>query len=308
MKIGFVIVLAPMGNAPRYEGIRQMAQLAEQRGFDSIWLYDHLLYRYPKLPTIGIWECWSMLAALAQATERVELGTLVVCNSFRNPAILAKMAETVDEISNGRLILGLGAGWNKPEYDAFGMPFGRIRDRFEEAVQIVRPLLREGRTSFHGKYYAVDDCEITPRGPRAGGIPILVGASGPRMMALTARYADMWNTAYMGSAATFEPHLERFRTACKKVGRDPGSVGITALANVWFRELGDGPPPPGDPALDNTHIDKTCLVGGAQEMINELQRYESLGTSHLMFHCWPYTPAALEALGDVVSRYRAERV
>ena len=109
-------------------------------------------------------------------TERVEIGTLVVCNSFRNPALLAKMAETVDEISGGRLILGIGAGWNKPEYDAFGFPFHRIRDRFEEAAQIIKPLLVDRQASFAGDYYQLKDCEITPRGPREGGVPVMIGA------------------------------------------------------------------------------------------------------------------------------------
>src|SRR5215469_4876315 len=128
-----------------YETIRAVAQQAEADGFDSIWLADHLLYRDPGAPTRGIWECWTMLAALAEATQRVELGTLVLCNAFRHPAILAKMATTLDEVSHGRLILGLGAGWNEPEYRAFGLPFDHRVDRFEEALQIIRPLLQDGQ-------------------------------------------------------------------------------------------------------------------------------------------------------------------
>jgi alkanesulfonate monooxygenase SsuD/methylene tetrahydromethanopterin reductase-like flavin-dependent oxidoreductase (luciferase family) len=181
MKIGFNIPLTEYtgGKIPDYDSIRSMAIEAESSGFDSIWLYDHLLYRFGGESTLGIWECWSVLSALAEATQQVELGTLVACNSFRNPALLAKMAETVDEISKGRLILGIGAGWNKPEYDAFGIPFDNIRSRFEEAVQIIKPLLKQRKASFTGKYYQIENCEITPAGPRSEGVPLMIGAFAP---------------------------------------------------------------------------------------------------------------------------------
>src|SRR5512139_317287 len=165
MKIGLALIIAEREELKRaftYRETRDIAQRAEENGFDSIWLYDHLLYRPEGKPTIGIWECWTFLSALAEATQRVELGTLVACNSFRNPAQLAKMAITLDEVSQGRLILGIGAGWNKPEYDAFGYPYDHRVDRFEEALQIIRPLLKEDRVDFEGKYYQARDCEIKP--------------------------------------------------------------------------------------------------------------------------------------------------
>src|SRR5207244_12084002 len=118
---------------------------------------------------------WTRPAALAEATHRVEIGTLVTCNSFRNPAILAKMATTVDEISHGRLILGVGAGWNEPEYQAFGLPHDHRVDRFEEALQIIKPLLRDGQVDFKGRYYQAPDCEIVSRGRRSDGPPLMVG-------------------------------------------------------------------------------------------------------------------------------------
>ena len=180
MKIGLVVFLANdrenYSKRP-YDAIRTVARQAESDGFDSIWLPDHFLYRNPGEPTRGIWECWTMLAALAEATERVEIGTLVTCNSFRNPAILTKMATTVDEVSHGRLILGVGAGWNEPEYQAFGLPFDHRVDRFEEALQILKPLLREGHVDFAGRYYQARNCDIVPRGPRPAPCPRLSGAS-----------------------------------------------------------------------------------------------------------------------------------
>jgi probable F420-dependent oxidoreductase len=311
MKIGFTVLLADYagdGNAPRYTDIRSMARRAEAANFDSIWLYDHLLYRWPEQPTLGIWECWSILSALAEATERVEIGTLVLCNSFRNPALVAKMAETVDEISSGRLILGIGAGWNKPEYDAFGFPFDRIRARFQEAIQIIKPLLRERKTSFNGSYYQVENCEINPPGPRANGIPIMIGAFGPRMLRVAAEHADIWNYAYTGEADTFAPVVKRFHEACRETGRDPGSVELSALANVVFAELGGEPPPAfdaGDIELPESATSMPALRGSTEEMVAELKKYEKLGTSHLIFHAYPYSEAALDALARVVAKYRA---
>src|SRR5690349_20950243 len=189
VKIGLMVFLAndrEHNNKRSYDSIRAVSQQAEADGFDSIWLADHLLYRNPGEPTRGIWECWTMLAALAEATQRVEIGSLVVCNSFRNPAILAKMATTADEVSGGRLIVGVGAGWNEPEYEAFGLPFDHRVDRFEEALQILKPLLRNGHVDFAGQYYQARNCEIVPRGPRPEGPPLMVGSEGgPRMLKLT---------------------------------------------------------------------------------------------------------------------------
>jgi alkanesulfonate monooxygenase SsuD/methylene tetrahydromethanopterin reductase-like flavin-dependent oxidoreductase (luciferase family) len=310
VKIGIAVMLVNVegGETPHFDSISSTARLAEQEGFDSIWLYDHLLYRFGNGPTMGIWECWSMLSALAAVTERVELGTLVICNSFRNPALLAKMAETVDEISNGRLILGIGAGWNKPEYDAFGYPFSEIRHRFEEAAQIIEPLLKERRLDgFDGKYYRVDDCEIVPRGPREAGVPLLIGAMGPRMMRLAARHATIWNAAYTGNADTFAYHIDRFRDACRSEGRDPDSIEFSALANVAFEDIGGVLPAPieDDLALPDSALNQPCLTGSEEEMALELKKYEALGTSHLMFQISPDTQEAVRRLADVVKRYRS---
>jgi probable F420-dependent oxidoreductase len=298
MKIGFVIMLVEIAGIKRalhFKEILRLAKKAEQAGLDSVWLYDHLLYRQDG-QTTGIWENWSMLSALAASTKRVELGTLVSCNSFRNPALLAKMAHTVDEISGGRLILGLGAGWNEPEYRAFGMPFDHRVSRLEEALQVVQPLLKQGKVDFHGKYYQAEDCEIRPRGPRPAGPPLMVGGGEPRMLKLVAQYADLWNVAYMGAPETFLPWREKIHAACREVGRDPATLGLTVLAALHFPDLYPAEP----------HFDVAPLTGDAGQLAAALQGYEELGVEHLIFHVMPANPRGLARLAEAVKIYRAK--
>src|SRR5438128_6252148 len=169
-----------------------MAQTAEQVGFDSLWVGDHLLYRRPD-GNVGPWEVWTSLAALAEATKQVEIGPLVASTSFHSPPMLAKMAATVDEISGGRLILGLGAGWNEPDYTAYGFPYDHRVSRFEEAFTVIRTLLRDGHADFAGTYYRVEDCVLDPGPARPGGPPLMLGSIGPRMMRIGLPHVDAWN-------------------------------------------------------------------------------------------------------------------
>lgn len=300
MKIGAVILLMELSGLERaltWNEIRWTGRHCEELGFDSIWIYDHLLYRSPKGKTTGIWEGWSMLSALAACTEKVELGTLVACNSFRNPALLAKMAHTVDEISGGRLILGVGAGWNQPEYEAFGYPFDHRVDRFEEALQILRPLLKEGRVNFEGKYYSARDCEIAPKSPRPGGPPLMIGGGKPRMLRLTAQYADLWNVGYMSIPRSIEKELKALHKACKEVGRDPASLQQTYMVSLaWPDLLGWEKPKK-----------RGWLSGTAEELAAVLAEYEARGADHLMFHIKPSTPEGYERLARAVELYRRQR-
>src|SRR6188508_305809 len=231
-KIG--LQLPEAERAVRWSELRQMAQLAEQIGFDSLWVGDHLLYR-DEDGVRGPWEAWTQLAALAAVTERMELGPLVAATSFHNPAMIAKKAATIDEISGGRLILGLGAGWNEPEYRAFGFPFDHRVDRFGEAFTIIRTLLREGRIDFDGRYYQARDCELLPRGPRVSGPPLMIGSNGPRMLELTLPYVDAWNAwfAWFGNdPEKLRPMLAGVDETCQKVGRDPAEVQRTVAVLV----------------------------------------------------------------------------
>ncbi len=225
-KIGLYLPMAEheLGDrTPRWTDILAIARRAEELGFDSVFIADHLIYHFEGQETYGIWEGMSLLAALAGATERIELGTGVLCTGFRNPALLAKMAETIDEISAGRLIFGIGAGWHDPEYVAFGYPTDHKFSRFQEALQVIHPLLKTGKVDFHGEYYEANDADLMPRGPRPEGPPIMIAATGDRMLDLTARYADLWNGWVVpGRNAEL---LGRLDAACVAAGRDPATLG-----------------------------------------------------------------------------------
>lgn len=246
MRVSFVVMLSDRrevgpGSAPRYSEIRARALAAEANGWDGIWLYDHLLYRDDE-STLGIWGCWTMLAALAEATTTVGIGALVVCTQFRNPTLLAKMAATLDEVSGGRFTLGLGAGWNRPEFDAFGFPWDHRVSRFEEAIEIIAPLLRDGKVDFDGAFYQARNCVITPRGPSPQGPKILVGSTGQRMLGLAARHADMWNSGDVSAPNEFEDRRGLLKKACEDAERDPATIAATAELVVWYPDLSDEPP------------------------------------------------------------------
>jgi alkanesulfonate monooxygenase SsuD/methylene tetrahydromethanopterin reductase-like flavin-dependent oxidoreductase (luciferase family) len=228
VKVGILLPIAETdsGSMLRYGDIRAAALQAERDQFDSVWIVDHLLFEWDRQRR-GVWEGWTLLAALAEATTGIELGTLVLCTAFRNPALLAKMADAVDEVSAGRLILGLGAGWHEPEFRAFGYPFDRLASRFEDALRIVAPLLRTGAVDYHGRFEWAVDCVSRPRGPRPEGPPILIGASRPRMLRLTAELADAWNTCWLGRSAELPARVAELHGACSAVGRDPTTLDVT---------------------------------------------------------------------------------
>ena len=274
------------GKTARWADLFAFAQQAETLGFDSLWVPDHLLLRWQE-QTHGIWECWSLLAALAAVTHRVELGSLVACTAFRNPALLAKMADTVDEISGGRLIVGLGAGWDGPEHRAFDIKSDHRVDRFEEALQIIVPLLRTGRVDFAGTYYQARECELLPRGPRPGGPPILIGAKGPRMLSLAATYADLWNAeGPVRGPEEISSRQPAADAACIAVGRDPATLGRSASVVVnlpigqgWQRSSAQGKQPaPTTP----------------EEVVETLRSYAREGLSHVQLWLVPNTIASLE--------------
>jgi probable F420-dependent oxidoreductase len=290
MKIGFILPLGEdgdLGRPPIWTEIRDLALQAEDAGFDSVWVYDHLLYRFPdREATVGVHECWSILSALAGVTTSVELGTLVMPTSWRNPALLAKMAATVDAITGGRLILGLGTGFHQPEFDAFGYPFDHRVDRFEEELQIIAGLLRNGTVDHHGAYHTIPNGELAPAPARR--IPILVASRGPRMLRLTARHADAWNTAWFGEAAASAASRAGMEAACAEVGRDPSTLEVTVGVQIATpEEAGDAP----DPAR--------VLTGTPEEIAAGFRAYEEAGVGHLI--CGALAHTTFEYTRDVIA-------
>lgn len=275
-----------------WQDLAEMCRTAEDIGFDSIWMPDHLLYRSPGEETTGPWECWSVLSAVAAITSQVEIGPLVLCTSFRNPALIAKMAATIDEVSNGRLILGLGAGWNEPEYSAYGFPFDHRLERFDEAFTIIRKLLREGQVDFTGKFYQARDCELRPRGPRPQGPPLMIGSRGPKLLRKTMAYADSWNGwgAWFGNRGPgIDPFQAEVDAACREVGRDPAEVERTCA--VFIRM------PNAEGEIDPVEND---VMGSPEEMAELLRDFASHGVTHLQVLLDPNTAESVEAFAPVL--------
>lgn len=301
MKVGVVIPNGP--DAPRasvygWSHLRDVAREAEADGLDSIWTYDHLLFRFPGRPAEGIHEAWTLLASLAAVTERVELGTIVLAMPFRNPALLAKMAVTLDEVSGGRLVLGVGAGWHEPEFDAFDYPFDHRVGRFEEALQILVALIREGRASFSGAWHAARDVELIPgsRRPDGSSIPILIAGKRPRMLRLVAEHADAWNTAWLGRASELPPRVGPLSEALAAAGRDPATLDVTVGVSVVLPDLADDP---------GTLDAEGALTGTPEELAEAMAEYRAAGAAHLICAMEPATPAAVERLARAVELERA---
>ena len=293
MKLGVVLGIEEgslQGRTPTFRDIQAMAQATEQAGFDSFWVADHLIYRSPGREEQGMWEAFTMLSALAAVTTRIALGPLVACTSFRSPALLAKMADTLDEISGGRFILGLGAGWHRPEYEAFGYPFDHLASRFEEALQVIVPLLREGKVDFQGRYYQVRNCVLRPRGPAHAGPPILIGAFRPRMLQIVARYADAWNTAWHVDPAVAKQRYEEFKKICAVVGRDPAAIELTAGTVVSLQPEDAAP--------------RKAISGSPEEIATRLQGFADVGVTHLMVELDPLSVSHIERFGHIVELLR----
>ncbi len=306
MRVGIVLPIGQEDGTPAppsYPEIRTVALEAEASGLDSVWVYDHLLYRFDG-ETTGIHECWTILAAIAEATSRVELGSIVMCTGFRNPALLAKMAATLDHLSGGRLILGVGCGWHDPEYEAFGYPTDHKVGRFEEALTVIRGLIRDGRADLDGRWVTATDAVLIP--PARPDLPILIAAKRPRMLDLTARHADAWNLAWFGEPdARLAAARADLAAACARVGRDPATLDITVGVTVRFPDLVPG----ADAAPAATAAEPEPTISGTVENVAAgLAAHAAAGAVHLIVALEPTTPEAVRRLASAVALMRDQRM
>jgi len=304
MQLGVMVPIAEdsaFGGTPRFADMAQITRTAEDVGFDAAWFADHLaFYMAPgnqfNMPTDsevrGIWDCWTMMAGIAAQTERIQIGSLVACTGFRNAGVIAKMTEAIDEISDGRFILGLGAGWHEFEYQMFGFPFDHRVSRFEEAIKIIHPMLRQGTANLEGTYAQARHAVNQPRGPRSSGAPILIGTSGPRMLRITARYADAWNTVWHTSADKIAETMVAVDEACREVDRDPATLVRTAGGNIALPGyLGKRPDP---------------FTGEPEAIADVLRGFRDVGIRHFVCGLDPCTPQSVEWFARVIELLDAD--
>jgi len=267
-----------------WEETRATAVEVDRLGFDSVWVCDHL-YGVP-LPTLPILEAWSLLAAVAAVTERVQLGTLVTPPFFRNPAVLAKQIATIDQISGGRAAPGLGAGWFEPEFRGYGCAFPGLRQRLEaleEAVRIMKAMWSEEKVSFQGRHFSVHDviCEPKPVRPP----PLLIGGGGERvLMGIAARFADVWNNMAVFQAQ-LPAKIEALERRCHEVGRDLAEIEISQQCVVVIAADHETARQQLEKAkkIYGGHmggsLEEHGIWGGPDEVIEKIERHRALGCS-----------------------------
>jgi alkanesulfonate monooxygenase SsuD/methylene tetrahydromethanopterin reductase-like flavin-dependent oxidoreductase (luciferase family) len=292
IQIGLNLPTWPLrdGSYATWPQMRRLAQAVEALGVDTLWVPDHLQRVTPKRGTFGFWECWTILTAAAEATSRIEIGPFIACAGFRNPALLAKMAETLDEVSGGRLVLGLGSGVpaRDPSWSAFGYDGSRHVAKYGEAVEIVTRLVRDGALTFAGEHYQVDGALIEPRGPRAGAMPVFAAGLGDRTAQVAARHADRINVNKpISHAADAAEVMAIARRACDAVGRDPSTLGVTGWGRLAIDDEGVAVERPG------------FLAGEPAEVAATVRAIRDAGVEHLtMYAAAADDPSPLPALTD----------
>jgi alkanesulfonate monooxygenase SsuD/methylene tetrahydromethanopterin reductase-like flavin-dependent oxidoreductase (luciferase family) len=297
-ELGAVIPILESGPeraVPRGHEVLEQARRAEQIGFDTVWLPDELLWQVDGERPRGAWDGVSMAGAVAAVTSRAKVGTWVMSALHRNPGIIAKTAETLDEISGGRFVFGLGAGHAWPgQAHAFGLPETEVWARFEEALQIIVPLLREGRADVDGRLHAAHDLVQAPRGPRPGRIPIMLGGNGPKGRRLAVQLADIYSCYVEQHASPDEvrPHIESLEAACAEAGRDPASIGRSVGVYVH--------------PLEPAGVPSSRLSGSAEQIADGIRAFRGAGYTQVELMYAPPTMAAMEALAPVVEAIRAD--
>lgn len=275
----------------------ELARAAEESGFDSIWLGDHLLYRGDGLHERGPWEAWTLLAGLAAVTTHAQLGPLVACAGFHPPGLAAKMAATVDEISGGRLIFGIGAGWNEAEFSAFGIPFDHRVSRFEEWLEIVRTLLAGERSTLDGTYWKTADAVVLPTPSRR--VPLMIGSSGERVLGIALPHVDSWNTWYDDYRNTPEGFAilnSKITDAAARAGRAPEDIVRSACVLIALEGA----------AYDRPY-DKACspVTGTPETIADHIKAIAAAGADEVIVVADPITLSSIRDLSQVVAAARA---
>lgn len=307
LKIGLFFPHAQVGadgRVPHWANIQSLAQRAEAVGFDSLWFPDHFFYprgelglnpdgtpRGEKEAASGFWDCWTLISAVAATVPRVELGTLVSCTGYRNPGVLAKIVDTIEEVSGGRVILGIGGGDSGYEHNALGLSYDNRISRFEEAMTIIHRYFHDGVCDFEGKHYSAHELERRPMGPRPGGPPVMIGtlATGQRMLRLTAQYADLWNGWIIRNSMSVDaipPLRDAIDAACEQHGRDPATLGRTLTV--------------GATVLGRTMPGMETISGTPEEMADTFRAFAREGISHVQIWLTPTSTAGVEAFAPVL--------
>jgi alkanesulfonate monooxygenase SsuD/methylene tetrahydromethanopterin reductase-like flavin-dependent oxidoreductase (luciferase family) len=277
----------------RWPEVAAIARAAERAGFDSLWVGDHLLYRGDGRPERGPWDAWTILAGLATVTERVTIGPLVACTAFREPGVLARTAAAVDELSGGRLVVALGAGWNAAEFRAFGLPGDHLVSRFEESFEIVRRLLSGERVTHTGRFHSVEAAVLLP--PPARRPTLMVGSNGPRMLAITLPYVDAWNTWYDGygnTPAGFAALNGRIDDAAADAGRDPAAIARSACVFILLDPNGSERP---------IEDDAPPIEGPSERIAAHLFDLAEAGADEAILIVSPITERSIGALREVLA-------
>ena len=292
VKVGVMLPLGETQDVGSWLRIRELAEATEAHGLDSLWVADHFFYKPPDGgEPQGMHEAWTLLSAVAAVTSRVELAPLVLCSAFRNPGLVASMTATLDEVSGGRLLLGVGAGWHDPEFEAFGYPPDHKVSRFEEWIEIVVGLLKGEKVTFDGRYYQCSDAVVLPAPSRR--IPVLIAGNKPRMMSIIARHADAWNTAWFGRPDDrLRERLAALDQAVDDARRDRGS--LERQVGLLVR----------DPDQQTEDDDSDFFAGSVEELADLLREHEQLGFAHAVAILEPRTPQSVERLARAVELSR----
>ena len=292
----------------QFETMTRVTKSAERLGFDSAWLFDHFhTYHTPVLETT--FECWTSMAALARETSRIRLGQMVTCNSYRNPALLAKMASTVDVMSHGRLDFGIGAGWYEHEYLAYGYPFPAVGERLRmlgEALAIFEAMWTQPYATFSGEHYAISGAINEPKGVQKPHPPIWIGGEGEKVtLRLAARYAAATNFGGTWDMAYYAHKLDVLKGHCEAIGRDPASIVHSTNLETTLLRKGDDPVALTARYRRGQSLEEYrthAVVGGPQEVIDAVGRLVEAGMDYVIFSDLPglATTDIVEYLGTEV--------